>query len=473
MFKKFAKEVFIYGITSSISKFVGLFLVPIYTRFFSKEDYGTMDVIVTIVAISTVFGMMQLESAVARYYYNEKNDDYRKTMVSTAMWTIIIASLLIFVILIFFSSYLSLILFNKPIYSTIIVIGCLTIPFSNLTSFFTVIIRFKKKPFHYFLFQIFQIFSTIILTIYLIVFAKLGIVAVFCGQLLGFSISSVLMAVYLRKELTLIWKKDELKKMMRYSLPLVPAVAGNLANSYFNRFLMIGYLSLAEIGLYAVALKIASVFQLIGSAFRMAWAPFFWETFENDNNHKAIFVRIQKEFSALVLMLVIFVTLFSKELVLLLTTELYLPASQLIGLISLSMVINSVIMQITGIGPGIKKKTEYNTLIYFCSLAANIGALFIIVPTYGLIGVPISMLLGDITLLIAGWYNSERLYYVGFDKLSMFVNMLITIAIIILNLILSIPLFIKILFVLFLLLFIAHKYRSVIMQLLNKRLKQI
>ncbi len=473
MLKKLVKDVVIYGISSAITKFVGLLLIPLYTQVFSTEDYGTMDLVVTIVAISTIFGMMQLESGVARFYYLQKNENDRNTMVSTAMLTIITASLLIFLIIVFFSGSLSKILFGTNIYSPLIIIGCLTIPFSNLTSLFTVIIQFKKKPIHYLLFQFLQVTITISLTVYLVIIEKQGIVGVFWGQLSGFFVSSMLMAIYLRKQLSFKWKYEALNKMLRYSLPLVPAVTGNIANSYFNRFIMLGYLSLTEIGLYAVALKIASVFQLIGTAFRMAWNPFFWETYENNPNHREVFVKVQKEVSVMVLMVVLIITLFSKEIIIILTTESYFASFQLIGLISLSVVITSIILPLTGIGPGITKKTEYNTLIYFLGLGVNIVSLFFIVPAFGIIGVPISMLLGNITLLIVGWYNSERLYNIGFKKLSMLINMVITLVIIILNLLLIIPLYIKILMLIMFFVFAFNKYKLLIMQFLDKKKTEI
>lgn len=468
MLKKFAKDVIIYGVSSSITKFVGLLLVPVYTRVFSKEDYGTMELIVTIVALSTIFGMMQLESAVARYYYMEKNENDRKTMVSTAMWTIIAVSLLFFLILLSFSTPLSKILFNSTIYSTIIIIGCLTIPFSNLTAFFSIIIQYKKRPVLYLLFQLLQVTVTISLTIYLVVFAKIGIVGVFWGQLAGFLSSVIFMVIYLREQLGFVWKYNALNKMMRYSLPLLPAVAGNMANSHLNRFIMLGYLSLAEIGLYGVALKISSVFHLISSAFKMAWGPFFWETLENNPDHRAVFKKVQTELSLLVLMIVVFVTLFSKEIIFILTTESYFPAAKLIGLLSLSIALTSIIVPLTGIGPGITKKTEYNTIIYFLGLTINIGSLFIIVPAIGLIGVPISMLLGNITLLIVGWYNSERLYYVGFKKLPMLFNLVATFIIILIDLNFDLPLMVKILVLILLFVYLIVKYHTKITLLLKK-----
>jgi O-antigen/teichoic acid export membrane protein len=472
MIKKFAKDVIIYGLSSSLTKLVGLFLIPLYTRIFSIDNYGIMDIVVTIVAIATIFGLLQLESAVARYYYLEKNDGIRTKMVSTALWSIIIFSFLITGFLTLLSGFLSNILFKSDSYATTIVIGCLTISVSNITSFLTVIIQFKKKPLHYLTFQLIQIAVTIGLTLFLIMYIGTGIIGVFWGQFIGFLVISIIMGIYLRKELTFAWDYTSFNKMMRYSLPLVPAVAGSIANSYVNRFIILGYLTIAEIGIYAVALKIASVFQLIGTAFRMAWMPFFWETFENNSDHKKIFKNVQKTLSILAFIGVVLLTIFSREVTHLLASNEYFSATKYVGLISLSIAITSIIMPVTGIGPGITKRTEYNTIIYFIGLSVNIVSLFLFVPTLGLLGVPLSLLVGNIVTLAIGWYNSEKLYYIGFDKIASIIYLCATIIIIIINMYYDPPFGVKLVIVLFLIMYLFIKYAGMIKAFLKNQVVQ-
>ncbi len=468
MLKAFGKDLLIYGLSSSFGKFVTLLLVPVYTRIFSPEVYGIMDLISTIVTICAVLGTMQLESAVSRYYYAEKEESSRNRMVSTALWSILCISLLLVLTVFIFATKLSIEFFKTTEYSSHIVIACLIIPVANLTSLFTVVIRFKKKPVHYLFFQLLQIGITIGLTIFLTVYLKTGIIGVFIGQLAGFAISVLLMSIYLRHQLAFTWNATEFKKMAHFSLPLVPSVAGGWANSYVNRFVMLGYLSVTEIGLYAVALKISSVFQLLGSTLRMAWGPFFWETFERNPNHREVFKMIQKEFSSVILMIVVVITLFSKEIILILTTGPYLPAAQLIGLISLSIAITSIIEPLTGVGPGITKKTKYNTLIYFLSLPVNIASLFILVPLIGVIGVPISLLIGNLVFLIVGWYNSERLYYIGFKKLPMFINFIGALGIILIDMHFNLHILIKILITCLFVIYLAIKYGSKLIPLVKR-----
>ena len=56
------KSILIYGISSSLSKFIGIFLVPIYSIYFSQEEYGALDLVQTVILFVSIFGMMQLEN---------------------------------------------------------------------------------------------------------------------------------------------------------------------------------------------------------------------------------------------------------------------------------------------------------------------------------------------------------------------------------------------------------------------------
>ena len=206
---------------------------------------------------------------------------------------------------------------------------------------------------------------------------------------------------------------------------MVPAVAGGWLNAYANRFVMVGYLTLADIGLYTVALKIASVFQLVESAFRMAWGPFMWENFKRED-HREIYKRIMKIFTIGIFLIIVVFTFFCKEVLTLLTTPDYVHASPLIGMLAFSIGLN-IVAQTIGLGAGITQRTEFNALIYLASAGSNIACLFILVPKMGLIAVPVCMLIGATLMVVLSWFNSEMLYYIGFPKVFFGAAYMITI----------------------------------------------
>lgn len=416
MYKDFVNSIFIYGLAGSIGKFIGLLLMPIYVRIFSPEQYGIVDLIQTIVAIISIFGILLLESSIQRYYYEVKNELLRKKYITTTFWTINILSIFWLVIVILFAKTISSLLFADNKYYLPIIVAAISIPLSNLFVFCTVIIRYMKMPVKYLITVLIQLLLTVAFTFWFVIYLKLGIIGVFYAQILGLFISFVISLYVIRKSLLFYWNKAILYEMLAFALPQFPARIGSIANSYINRFIMLGYLTLTDIGIFTIAAKIASGFQLIENAFSLSWYPFFYEQLENNEEHRIVFRKICQYVVVFVFGLVGLFAFFAKEILMLLTTKDYYSALPIIGILALSNGL-LIVKNAIDLGTLISKKTIYSTYIYLLSAVVNLIFLFILVPRIGLIGVPASLLICYLFLVIVSWIVSEKLYYIGFHKL--------------------------------------------------------
>lgn len=472
MLKYLAKDFVIYGLSASLSKLVGFILLPVFTRTFSSEKYGKLDLLTAVISFASIIGMLQLESSLSRYYYTAKDESERRRLISTITWSICFFATVIMIITIALKEQIAsnLNLDN----SSELIIAALVIPVSCLNSLLVVIIRFQKEPIKYLFFQLTLITTMVVVTLYLIFIEGFLIESVFWGQFSGYLVACVLMIYYLRGYFIFKFDLGILKKNLRFSMPLLPSVAGGWLNSYANRFFMLTFLTVSDIGIYAVALKLASLIKLLGSSFKMAWAPFVWENFEKNEAYKDLFSKVQKYVSAIILLIVCLLSIFAREITLLFATSDYLEASNIFGFIALSFALTLVINQTVNLGPAIVKRTEYNTAIFFISVSVNIMFLFILVPQFGLKGVVISLLISSIVQLVLSWINSERLHYIGFSPLPTLMLSIYTLIIIVLCSSFKIVLITRIILALLtiILLFVIFK-EMMALRLTNKRLKDL
>lgn len=418
MVKALFKDAAIYGLSTAIAQFASLLLIPIYTRVFSPADYGSIDLISTIVGLTAVISMLQLESAVNRQYYAEKSSEQKKEMLSTAFWTILVSSITITVVAVVVSNSFSQVLLNNSNHSISLVIAFIAVPLLNLNGLFSVIIRYQRKPIRFLLLQLIQVFSILTCSYVFVIIMRLGITGVFVGQGLGLLIGFFSKWVYLRTEFAVKWNRHSLKQMLLYSLPLVPAVIGSWGNTYVNRFVMISYLPLADIGLYSLAIKFVSVIQLLGTALKMAWQPIFWEAYEKDPNHISLFKSVQEQVTLGAFLMAVFLALFAREILQLVTGTAFFESAKLIGFLALSMALSQLISPFTLIGPGIKKQTSYNTFIFVAGVVTNVICSVVLLPVMGVKGAAISLLVSSTVSLCLSWYYSEKLYPVRFNKCS-------------------------------------------------------
>lgn len=413
MKRELIKAFFLYGLSSAASKFIAVLLLPIYTQVFSVEEYGQVDVIQSVVYIIIIFGILQLETSLQRFYY-ELDERNRNIMISSILWGVGILSCLFTGISLLCTDILSELLFKTKEFSNTIKIALLLIPLTNLTTILFVVVRYMKKPLLFTGFTIIQVVTSALSTLILILYYHIGINAVFIGQIIGFGIVLVCQLIYLRKMYSFTIDQFILKKALSFALPQFPARIGSTCNAYINRFFMLSYLSAAAIGLFSVALKFASVILLLQNAFLMVWVPFMYESLKHPD-HKKIYARVFNYVCMGVFLFVCLIALFADDILRLFTKNPdYYDAALLIGGLALYQGM-FIIKEVVDIGPKITKRTVYITYTYLISAAFNIISLYLALHIGGLKAVVLSMIFTNVVLIIFSWLFTNKVYPIEFS----------------------------------------------------------
>jgi O-antigen/teichoic acid export membrane protein len=68
----------IYGLSGVISRFIGIFLVPVYTRLFTPEDYGVLSLVGSSLAVVSIFVGLGLDNSAHRWFWDTKDEQDRQ-----------------------------------------------------------------------------------------------------------------------------------------------------------------------------------------------------------------------------------------------------------------------------------------------------------------------------------------------------------------------------------------------------------
>ena len=82
MLKGLTKDFILYGIGGALSKASSIILLPFYTFYFSPEEYGVLELLTIIITLSSIMGLLQLESSLSRFFYEYKTEE-RKQLITT------------------------------------------------------------------------------------------------------------------------------------------------------------------------------------------------------------------------------------------------------------------------------------------------------------------------------------------------------------------------------------------------------
>ena len=79
------KHSLIYLVGPAISRAVGFFLIPMYTKFIAPASYGVMALADILMGLAMMVLSLHVADSMVRFFYAEEDETQRKCIVSTAV----------------------------------------------------------------------------------------------------------------------------------------------------------------------------------------------------------------------------------------------------------------------------------------------------------------------------------------------------------------------------------------------------
>ena len=413
-FKKISLEILIYGLGSTFTKLQSFVLLPLFTRLLSNEDFGRYEFLISFHTIILVFCLLQLESSLSRFYYSYDGISFSNFQ-HTIFYSVLVVSTGVCLILYLLLNNITTTFFTDSSNYKSIVYILLSLPFFAQNSLSLVQMRFSG---HKWLFLWSQLINFLVSTTIIVYFFTIKkspkVEYIFLGTFLGICSTQII-----------IWSKlnlfsgdfqyTYLIKVLKHSLPTVPAVFSSVLNNHVSRIIILGSLTLIDLGIYGFSIKLASVFLILGTIFRNIWPQFFWQLFHENPNHKEILTAIESMIASSVLILFVIFLLVDDTLVAFFGGSHFVDAIIYIPALSVGFIIQSILHQIVYIGPSIKSKTIYNTYVQLIVLIVNVGIIYLTINEYKLMGVTIAFFCSSFVNYGISIFVSEKLYPIGFN----------------------------------------------------------
>jgi len=423
------KQSAIYTLPSIAGQIIGIILVPVYTRIFVPADYGIMAGVSLAVPIATWLLMLGIESGVARFYMDSKDEGDKKLTASTGLYFVAALSFSVILIsVLFFSREISQLVLNDRQYSIYFMLALGAIPFALCHKLALDILRFRFQTTRRTVIRIAGMLVHIGLTIYFVVFLRMGIIGVYLATLITQVVFSTAVLFMVRDGYALVFSFKRLKELLAFGIPLVPAAMMIYIFRYADRYLLIRLASLEELGLYSVGMTIASVLLLLTGGFKVAWMPIVYSSFREEES-KQFYARIFDYFWALVFLGAVGVSLFSKEILFILAPPTYLGAYAVVPILVLGVVFFNA-TAFFSFGIGIARKTQYRLILGVLAAALNVGLNYLLIPSYGMVGAAMATLISSTIYAVSSFLVSQKLYHVNYNLATFFKILIITAGII-------------------------------------------
>lgn len=409
LLKKLGSESIVYGLSGMVTRFISVFLTPIYTAIFAPADYGVASLVITLSALLNILLILSLDNSMARWFYDSEDEQDRNATLNTFLWSCLAVAALLALLVIVFRVQIAEVILRQPEAAPLLALMGFNLPLGVFSVFTTNVLRMQRRAVYTAVFTLVTSLANIALSILLIVRLDFGLYGIFYAQIGASIISAVWsFAIYRQRISPTLFDLERWKRMFAFSMPLIPGTLAfwvlNLSGAYFIQ--LTGDAS--EVGLFQIGSNIASGMVLFTGAFQMAWGPFAYSIHKRPEA-KQTYAQSLLIFVAVTASMSLCVMLFAPEILMVLTNPNYYDAAFVAGLLAFNHVIIGV-STIASIGPGIAGNNKAYGAAMVASAIVLVALNFLLVPRYGKEGAATSMLISQSLIPIAVFLHGQKLY---------------------------------------------------------------
>lgn len=408
--KTLAKNTLIITIGKICTQLITFFLLPLYTGILSTEEYGVVDLLNTLVSLLLPIVTFQVEQAIFRELIEvRKKENEKKNIITTGVITVVFQCFLFLVLFAIIAPFVH----ND--YKLFLATNVITYIFLSL---FQQIARGLGDNKRYAIGSFLSALFTIIFNVLFIAVIRLGATGMLLGTLLG-QLLSILYLFFSLKLYNYIeihkYKKIIIKKLWKYSIPLIPNAISWWVFNASNRVITSTFLGVAENGILAASLKFSSVFITFYNIFNMSWTESISISINDDDIESyfnKMFNIMMRLFTALGIGIIVCMPFVFPIMI----NEKYSSGYGLVPLSILGSLFNVVVGLISVIYVA-KKNTKAIANTSIISAVLNIVINLALVKVVGLYAAVISTFIAFFTMSIYRLYDIRKKYFrIKFEK---------------------------------------------------------
>lgn len=403
----------IYTIGKLLPAAAGFLLLPIYSQYLTPQEYAIIASMEVLTSIFGIFVSLNLERAAYRFYFDKEDDQWRRDLLFTLHYSAIGMSLFWLMVCWVLQNVISLMFPDIPfwpIYMLVIGRTCIEVMLRVPQQYLQV----TERPLAYVAVSLSRFALSVVLVLLFLILYEQGAQ----GSLTGNLLSSVVLApvgMYIAvRHFSGRFRLQVLKDAIAFCWPFIPTLLVAWIIDLSDRIFMGHYASAADLGIYGMAYKIASVYLLVMGAYHAAYLPHFYKLAGDTDQLKAKH-HIQNEANNNVLLhlaMLLLAVMWSYEVVTWFLDEEYAEVTHILRLILFSHLFACIPAVTSSAALMQAKKTRLNMYAALAAAVINLLLNFILIPKYSLYGAATATLLSMVSLFVIQYLASRLAYFI-------------------------------------------------------------
>jgi len=413
--KRLGRHTAVYGLGGMVSRVLAVILLPLYTHYLPTSAYGKVETITALTAVLSILLQLGIGSAFFRFYFDAPEPAHKLTVVRTSFWFTMGMATLGLAIGTTFAPQIAHLLGLGTSHSSanLVIAGSVGLWAQTNYQQLTALFRVEERSTAYAIASVVNVLLTILATILFVAVLHKGAIGLIVGNFTGTLLVYFALVAYRFEQLGLQFDRELYSNMQKFGMPLVPAALALWVINFIDRQFIIWYKGPSEVGVYSVAIKVASIITFVMVAFRTAW-PAFAYSIDDDRDARRTYSFVLTYLLAIASWAALGLGALAPWWVALLTNPRYQRAEEAVGLLSFAFAIYAG-YTVMAIGSGRARRTQLNWVVTGAAAGVNIALNFWLIPAYGMVGAAISTLISYVALFIGMTIYAQHVYPVAYQ----------------------------------------------------------
>jgi O-antigen/teichoic acid export membrane protein len=412
---RLAKHSAIYGLGAVVARLIGVFLLPIVTRYLPdpRRDLGAIETLLALAIVLVTVLRAGISMAFFRFYFDAEDERGRVTVVRTCFWYTMAAATAGLALGLALAEPISQWLFSTGSRAGLVraafVFLWAQMNYEQLTSLF----RVEERSIAYVAATLANVIITVGATILLVAVWDTGAIGVIAGNFTGTLAVYFVLLAYRRYQLGLEFDRPLFRQMQRFGLPLVPSGLALWVIDLSDRFFLVRIKGLGETGLYSVGVRVSTAILLLLIAVRTAW-PGFAYSIRDDQEAKRTYAFVLTYVLYIASWMSLALSLLAPWIVKLLTVPTLYPGSRVVPLLVFGGTA-FIAFNLVSIGIGRAKRTQFNWVVTGAAALVNVGLNLALIPPYGMVGAAVSTVAAYVVMFVGMTIRAQRVFPVPYQ----------------------------------------------------------
>jgi len=377
-----------YTVGEVLPRIVGFFLLPLLTRWLTPAEYGINSYTNTVMLFSLAVSTLSLNTFLLRNYYKEGAGIDKKRIIGNIFLMMLLANGIVTGLeLLLFPAALVWLKIGIP-FHPFFLLAILNNFMEGISVIPLVIYRIRQNARTFVLINAGRVLLQFAATVLLLGYWHRGLVGVYWARIIASIPFTLLFLGIVYRNAIFRPNVEQMRKALRFSLPLLPGVLSYLFIITFDRVVLEKNVGLDSLGLYSTAATLSLALNIVVQGLYRAFEQKVFEK-HGQPEYERVIDELYRYFIACLLGAGFLVSLFSREVFLFITSARFQSAYTLVPLLTVPVILNGFITFLSVLVIAQQRQTVI-TRGTVLSLIVTIPATLVLIRWWGVYGAILS-----------------------------------------------------------------------------------